>query len=90
MSRTANKPMCVVTIGFTSLLMPAADGARLMTMLGQAVEVDNDYRTLGHLGGTWVVSDKALRLEMEMVRADRVKMPEGSVQAPHGQVKRLR
>lgn len=81
--------MCVVSIGFTSLLMPAAEGARLMTMLAQAVEVDNDY-TSRHLGGIWVVKEQAPRLEMEMVTADRIRMPEGSVQTPGERVKRLR
>lgn len=89
MSRATNKPMCVVSIGFTSLLMPAADGARLMTMLAGAVECDNDYR-INTLGGIWVVKDQAPRLEMEMVTADRIRMPEGSVQPPVGQIKKLR
>lgn len=40
---SSNTPMCVVKVGLTTLLMPASAGLKLVTALGGAVDVDDDY-----------------------------------------------
>ena len=63
---SAKKPAqdcCVVTIGFTTVLLPATDGLKVMALLRNAVEVDRDYS--GH-HERWLAGERP-RCEMTMV-----------------------
>lgn len=43
-------PMCVVNIGYTlSLLLPSADGMKLIEILQRSAEVDSQYESRGYL-----------------------------------------
>jgi phosphoserine phosphatase len=60
---------CVVTIGFTHLLLPAADGLKVLALLRKAAEVDRDY------GGheiRYIVGERP-RCELEMVSPKQLK-----------------
>lgn len=45
-ARSSSKPvpaMCVVQIGFTTVLMPAANGIKVVQLLGDALDCDRRY-----------------------------------------------
>lgn len=60
---------CVVTIGFTHLLLPAADGLKVLALLRKAAEVERDY---GHSQPMFLVGDRP-RCELEMVGAKQLR-----------------
>ncbi|MBQ1766865.1 MAG: hypothetical protein IIZ92_28725 [Aquincola sp.] len=65
-------PMCVVKVGLTTLLMPASAGLKLVTALGGALEVEDDY--LRGTGYVYRVTGEA-SVQYQSVRADQVRMP---------------
>lgn len=60
---------CVVKIGFTNVLLPAADGLKLMGLIRNAVEVEHDY---GGAGVAWLAGERP-RCEMVMVSPKDIK-----------------
>ncbi|WP_282265966.1 hypothetical protein [Stenotrophomonas sp. PS02298] len=54
---------CVVKIGFTNVMLPVADGLKLMGLIRNAVEVEYDYQGDS---GCWLAGERP-RCEMVMV-----------------------
>jgi hypothetical protein len=69
---STTKPTCVVSIGFTNVLLTADMGAKLMTMLASAIPVTHDTQHPRYTG--WVAEPEPLRLEMQMVRPSDVRL----------------
>jgi hypothetical protein len=70
--------VCVVTIGYTHLLLPAADGLKVLALLRNAAEVSHDYDDSHRV--SYLVGERP-RCELEMVSAKQLKPK--AVAVPH-------
>lgn len=66
--------MACVSIGFDTYLLPAASALKVVTLMKDAFKVERDF--VG-LRDKYQVSEERPRLEMAIVRADQVVMPQG-------------
>lgn len=64
--------MACVVIGFESYLLPAAAALKVVTLMKDAFQVERDFS----MNEKFQVSDRRPRIEMAIVRADQVVMPE--------------
>lgn len=63
-------PMCIVTIGYQHLLMPATEGMKVVALLANAIDVDYDRENLRRVG--YVVNEPA-QVRFETVTADQIR-----------------
>lgn len=73
------KPMCAVTIGFETYLMPADAGMKVVQLMTQAVTVEREFGAA--LRDTYSVGDTP-RVEYVAVKQSQIKMPEGAETIP--------
>ena len=71
MAKPASKPLCCVSIGYQDLLMPAAEGMKLVELLRHAAACERRYDE----GEAFVVSERELEVRYCSVSANRVVMP---------------
>lgn len=57
---------CVITVGYSQLLMPAVDGLKVMALLRNAAEVEIDFDRTDYRSGKYIVGERP-RCEMTMV-----------------------
>lgn len=72
----APKPMCAVTIGFETYLMPADAGMKVVQLMQQAVTAEREF-----IRETYCVGDTP-RVEYVAVKQSQIKMPEGAETTP--------
>ncbi|HEY4294538.1 hypothetical protein [Luteibacter sp.] len=66
-------PLCVITIGFQTFLMPVTAGMKLVQLLGQAIECEEFY------AGTYerrYTAGKQVDVHLATVRDDQVRLPD--------------
>lgn len=78
MATPKQQPMCAVTIGFDTYLMPAAAGMKVVELMQQAVTTD---RTYGTAPETYEAGEPP-RISLQVVRASQIRMPPGADIAP--------
>lgn len=71
------KPMCAVTIGYETYVMPATAGMKVVELFQQAVACESDYG----LGDT-VTATGPVRVTYRSVRPEQITMPPGSQVEP--------
>ncbi|MBB5881201.1 hypothetical protein GGR74_002404 [Xanthomonas arboricola] len=64
-------PMCVVTIGYQHLLMPVAEGMKVVAMLASAIDVDYDHESMRRVG---YVAGEPVQVRFETVTAAQVRL----------------
>ncbi|RFF43905.1 hypothetical protein [Xanthomonas campestris] len=64
-------PMCVVTIGYQHLLMPVAEGMKVVAMLASAIDVDFDHESMRRVG---YVAGEQVQVRFETVTAAQVRL----------------
>ncbi|MCL1550484.1 hypothetical protein [Xanthomonas nasturtii] len=64
-------PMCVVTIGYQHLLMPVAEGMKVVAMLASAIDVDYDHESTRRVG---YVAGEPAQVRFETVTAAQVRL----------------
>lgn len=80
MSRQANKQMCCVSVGYRDVLLPLDDGLKLMKLLSQAAFGRKAYQSGGSYG--FEVEEESLPLDLTMIQADKIHMPESASMQP--------
>lgn len=55
-TRTKSQPMCIITIGFQNLLLPISDGMKVVQLLSQAIDCEQQYEGGGEF--TYVVHEQ--------------------------------
>ena len=71
------KPMCAVTIGFETYVLPAAAGLKLVELMQQALQCESDYGV-----GTHVTVTGPAHVTYRSMPLDQIKMPPGSQVEP--------
>ncbi|UPG87004.1 hypothetical protein L2Y94_06515 [Luteibacter aegosomatis] len=77
--KTKGGPLCAVTIGFQTFLMPVASGMKLVQIFTQAVDCDESY------DGSYerkYTAGKQVAVHFTTVRDDQVRLPDAQ---PKGQ-----
>lgn len=69
-TKPKNEPMCAVTIGYQTLLMPASLGMKVVQMLQSAFECDRDWGD----DREYIVKEQ-ITVEFRSVRAEPIRMP---------------
>ncbi|MCC5074322.1 hypothetical protein [Xanthomonas campestris] len=64
-------PMCVVSIGFQHLLVPVAEGMKVVALLANAIEVEYDHESVRRVG---YVAGEPVRVRFETVTAAQVRL----------------
>ena len=67
------KPMCAVTIGYETYVLPSAAGMKLVELMQQALNCENDYGI-----GDTVVATGPVRVTYRSMRPDQITMPPGA------------
>ncbi len=80
MATPKQQPMCALTIGFDTFLMPAAAGMKVVELMQQAVTTD---RTYGTAADTYEAGEPP-RISLQVVRPSQIRMPPDAVIAPPG------
>lgn len=75
----APKPMCAVTIGFETYLMPADAGMKVVQLMQQAATAERDFSRSLH--STYIAGDTP-RVEYVAVKQSQIQMPEGAEVTP--------
>jgi hypothetical protein len=70
-TRTRPVQMCCVQIGYSSYLMPADKGMKVVEMLQAAFECRKDYAERGYV---YIVGNQP-EVELALVRSDQVRKP---------------
>ncbi|MCD0281292.1 hypothetical protein JWH04_20510 [Xanthomonas melonis] len=70
-AKPKNGPTCVVTIGFQNLLMPMAEGMKVVALLASAVEVEHDYESARRSG--YIVGEP-VQVRFETVTAAQIRV----------------
>lgn len=70
-TKPKNEPMCAVTIGYQTLLMPASLGMKVVQMLQSAFECDRDWGD----DREYIVKEQ-ITVEFRSVRASQIRFPE--------------
>ncbi|KHS06583.1 hypothetical protein RM61_15045 [Xanthomonas phaseoli pv. phaseoli] len=65
-------PMCVITIGYQHLLMPVAEGMKVVALLANAIDVEFDHTTVRRVG--YVAGDE-VQVRFETVTAGQIRLP---------------
>ncbi|MCP3048351.1 hypothetical protein K6X13_14810 [Xanthomonas euvesicatoria pv. allii] len=65
-------PMCVVSIGFQHLLLPVAEGMKVVALLANAIEVEFDRASVRRVG---YVAGDAVQVRFETVTAAQIRVP---------------
>lgn len=73
----AAKPMCAVTIGYETYVMPAAAGMKVIELFQQAIACESDYG----LGDT-VTAVGPVRVTYRSMRPDQTTVPPGAQLEP--------
>lgn len=69
-SKPKGEPMCAVTIGYNTYLMPAATGMKVVQLLQSAFECDSDWDE----ERVYVVKE-LVNVDFRSVRANQIRMP---------------
>jgi len=69
-AKPKNGPLCIVTIGYQHLLMPAAEGMKVVALLANAVDVDYDGASQHRVG---YVVNEPVQVRFETVTADQIR-----------------
>lgn len=75
-TKPKNEQMCVVKIGYRDYLMPASAGMKLVQLLTQAVECEENYQ--GDLEFVYVAGDQ-VNVSYRNVRDSQIRMSDGQV-----------
>ena len=71
------KPMCAVTIGFETYVLPAAAGMKLVGLMQQALACEHGYGI-----GDTVAATGPVRVTYRSMRSDQITMPPGAQVEP--------
>lgn len=71
------KPMCAVTIGYETYVMPASAGMKVVELMQQAIACESDYG----LGDT-ATATGPVRITYRSMRPEQITMPPGSQVEP--------
>ncbi|WP_153159656.1 hypothetical protein [Zoogloea sp. 1C4] len=71
------QPMCAVTIGFETYLLPSAAGMKLVDLMQQALACERDFGI-----GNNVTATGPVDVHYRSVRPDQITMPPGSEVEP--------
>ena len=72
----APKPMCAVTIGYETYVLPSAAGMKLVELMQQALACENDYGI-----GDTVTATGPVRVTYRSMRPDQITMPPGKAES---------
>lgn len=78
MTRPKAQPMCALTIGFQTYLLPSSDGLKVMQLLQQASECECDYVDRGYV---YRITGPA-SIELKSVLPQQVRLREVDPHAP--------
>lgn len=79
MSRVKPQQMACVTIGYIDFLLPADKAMKVLPLLQEAVRCQEAYEERSEV---FRVDPDPMRLEIKLIRADQVRMPQGAVPTP--------
>lgn len=71
------KPMCAVTIGYETYVMPASAGMKVVELMQQAIACEPDYGI-----GDTVNATGPVRVTYRSMRPDQITMPPGAAVEP--------
>lgn len=76
-TKPKNVPMAILSIGYQKYVMPSAKAMKVAELMQGAATVDYDFRASS---SKYIVQEDELRIAFELVRADQLVMPEGSIE----------